>query len=380
MYIVVVEVITMHKEQYQRTFGLMSESDRRLAVDRTNPACPLSEFIGNEDAVARLSRAAYIALGNETHQVKRSFAFLGMASCGKTLLARLFGRTINLPFIEISPKAVRNINDVVTKINEVLSVSYTWTGERNASGKRVGYDLSLEAVRDEDGNETNRLVIPPCIVFFDEVHALSDAIVQGLLKATEPNDAMLQTDKWNIDCSNVCFMIATTDRGRLFDAFDTRFTKIFLNPYNAKEMAKIVSYEHPLHPRVCALIAKYGGRIPREVLQFANDVVDEHAMNNGKWDEIVRKVAKEWGKDELGMSSQHLKILVALSNGPISKGRLSDIIGCKEEELENFIMPELLICTDDQPALVSVNSKGFSISEAGLEQLAVRGIKCKPAA
>jgi hypothetical protein len=50
------------------------------------------------------------------------------------------------------------------------------------------------------------------------------------------------------------------------------------------------------------------------------------------------------------------------------------IAGRKEEEVEKFIMPWLLTETDDQPALVTVTTKGYTITEAGLAELDRRGI------
>ena len=70
-------------------------------------------------------------------------------------------------------------------------------------------------------------VAPPCIVFIDEVHQLPRKVEQGLLTATEKGTHRLETETGTVlDTYHVCWMIATTDRGLLFDAFDTRFSKV----------------------------------------------------------------------------------------------------------------------------------------------------------
>jgi hypothetical protein len=51
-----------------------------------------------------------------------------------------------------------------------------------------------------------------------------------------------------------------------------------------------------------------------------------------------------------------------------------NVTGRKEEENENFIMPWLLTSTEDQPSLVTVTSKGYSITKAGEVELFKRGL------
>jgi hypothetical protein len=51
---------------------------------------------------------------------------------------------------------------------------------------------------------------------------LADSIVQGLLKATEFDDSTLIAENGKtVDCYKVTWAIATTEEGRLFEAFRT---------------------------------------------------------------------------------------------------------------------------------------------------------------
>ena len=85
--------------------GTSPTKQRRRLTDPDNPGCPLSRFVGNEQAKRVMQRAAYAAWGRPNHCcADLSFAMVGPASSGKTTLARLFGETVMLPFIEMPPR------------------------------------------------------------------------------------------------------------------------------------------------------------------------------------------------------------------------------------------------------------------------------------
>lgn len=337
---------------------------RKAMVDPQNPTCPFNRFVGNPRAVQRLGRALFAALGRRNHSASdQSFALLGPASTGKTTLVKLFAEILRLPLVEVGPKSIKSGNDLLAKVSEVL----------DATAVPGGGSLSLVEMNVE--GQGSMLVIPPVVIFIDEVHALNDAVVQALLKATEAKDRMLDTGKILVDCQHVCWVIATTDRGRLFDAFDTRFTKIFLELYTAAEIAQIVGKVNPdWNHHVCEQVAKYVGHVPREALAFAVDMRLEREMHPElSWEEVARRVAEDNGIDEFGMSGQRVLILKSLADGAISKQRLAAVAGCKLEELEKFIMPPLMSRTADQAPMVQVSSKGYEITDAGRAQLTLRG-------
>jgi Holliday junction resolvasome RuvABC ATP-dependent DNA helicase subunit len=212
----------------------------------------------------------------------------------------------------------------------------------------------------------------------DEAHALSDNVVLALLKATERKDALLRTEKGlTVDCRNVCWHLATTDRGKLFDAFDTRFEKLTLRLYTREEIARIIKMNYPKWDQsACDLVAKYCNRVPREALSFASAVELAHNFHATGWEDAAKRVADLKGIDEFGMTRQRLDILSALGQHPMSINGLCVTAGVKEEELRKFIMPWLLESTADQKPLVTVTSRHY-ITKEGLAELDKRSVPHK---
>ena len=265
-----------------------------------------------------------------------------------------------MPFVTIQPQRAKNVNDVLVAISEVCD--NTPTGD--------GRTLELQPVA------KNHFILPSMIVFIDEVHLLRSKLSQALLKATEPKDRMLVTELgWTADCRDICWIVATTDRGLLFDAFDTRFVKVPMLPYTLKQIAQIVKQAYPAwSTAICEEIAKYGGRNARETLALAKDIELEGRMNGGVDLAVVNTVRGEHGIDKFGMTEQRVEILKALQEGPVSKQRLCYAANCKLEELEKYVLPVLETSTPDLPSCVAVCSRGCELTQQGIEELRKRGL------
>lgn len=330
-------------------------------VDRDNPCNPLSKFVGNDQVVKKLQVIAYNAMGKQDHNCAGiNFAVFGMPSTGKTTLVRHFAKLVNLPFCEISPKAVSKLSDLKDQIISEISKHTT----------RWGMCEVTE-------NNEDITTFPPCVVFIDEVHALSEYMVNGVLKATEFNDATLATENGEVyDCKNVCWFIGTTEEGQLFDAFRSRFSPLQLNYLTKKEISQIIKNAHDdLDEKVCDLIAFYNSRLPRKALEFARYIkLKKNMQPETSYADLCREIAREDGIDEHGMSAVHLSVLKALKDAPVAKNRLTTLIGKKIEEVENYIMPVLLSSTEDQASMVRVTNKGYEITATGTNELKKRGL------
>ena len=346
-------------EQNQLVFDVRDTEMRRWFVSPENPQFKMNHFIGNKEAIRRLSRAAFAAFGRRDRDCSDySFAICGPASTGKTYLAKLFAEVIGLPFVVIEPQSVKKVQDIFDEIEK-------------ACVQFKGQDISLV---EYDGG---RYYLPPMVVFIDEVHNLKDSVVQGLLKATEPNDRLMVTENgYEVNTRKVCWMIATTDRGDLFDAFDTRFQKVNLRLYSREEMAKIIKMNNPdWDDHICSIVAKYNSQVPREALAFARDMRVEHEMSGSSWEDVAAAVSKDHEIDEHGMTFKRVEILRALGQNPVSLEQLPFVIHVKKEELKKFIMPPLMSRTPDQEPMVMVSNKGYTITLAGLAELDKRGIR-----
>ena len=326
-----------------------SRQDRLTHIDSF-----MSKFIGNEQTVRRIKPILFEALGNKNHRCDTNIALLGPSSTGKTTLARLFAKCLGLPFLEIQPKSVKGVADLVAKADDILA----------------GHGCPLME------SSANHFKFPPIIIFIDEVHALSSGIVDALLKAIEQKDRVLATESGEVvDCSNVCWVIATTERGRLFHAFDNRFRRMYLSLPSKDEMASIVKLNNEdWGPGLCSLITNYCGHVPREALDFAKEVRATQGMRGGDWRDTVAEVAENIGIDPQGMTYQRLRILQLLGQGKIAKANLAPQIGVQEEELVKYIMPPLLFGAADCPAMVKTSSRGYAITESGINELDLRDL------
>jgi hypothetical protein len=352
--------------QNEITFYPIHDAEsRRWQLDPSNPISPYYGFIGNRRALDKVIRIDFETLGRYNHLCSDlNLAVIGEAGCGKNELVKRHARANKLPFVEISPKSIKRVQDIFVEIDRVCSA---W---KDSEGRKLDLQL-VEYVGDYD------YLIPPVNVFIDEVHALAAPVVQGLLKATEFKDAMLVTEKnIRVNCKNVHWIIATTDRGKLFDAFDTRFTKVILNLYTKDEVAQIIQGENKdWDLTTCKLVAHFCGRVPREALAFAREMRLEHNMNsNLSWKDVAYKIANDNEIDPFGMTFKRLAIIKALGQGPIGKANLPVIAGVKVEELEKFIMPWLLATTSDQESMVGVDTRGYHITKAGIAELDKRNI------
>lgn len=343
-------------------FGEAPEHEDKLYyIDRENPHNPLSRFVGNDKVVKKLQVVAYDAFGKPDHDCSGiNFSVFGMPSTGKTTLVRYFADLLKLPFCEISPKGVSKLSDLRDQIVNAIARHSTMLGTCEVKE-----------------NNSDRTTFPPCIVFIDEVHAMSDYMVNGLLKATEHNDATMVLENGEVyNCKRICWFIGTTEEGQLFDAFRSRFSPLQLSYLTKKEISRIIKISHrELDESVCDLISFYNSRLPRKALEFARYLkLKKNMQQDIGYEELCREIALEEGIDEQGMNIVHLNVLKALKDLPVAKNRLANTIGKKIEELENYIMPILLSSTDDQECMVRVTNKGYEITATGMNELRKRGL------
>ncbi|MGH8549399.1 MAG: AAA family ATPase [Methylococcales bacterium] len=111
----------------------------------------------------------------------------------------------------------------------------------NGSDLRRPVDL-LERLTQEglvpDATGTGLVLVDPALIFIDEVHGISTSVATVLLSAMDDR-RVTSIDNTLYDFSRVVFLLATTDQGKLSEAFQSRPNKTWLRPYTLHEQAGI---------------------------------------------------------------------------------------------------------------------------------------------
>ncbi len=324
-----------------------------------HPGCPLNKIIvseKNEGNMEMLKLFAHTAYTHKNHSCRgMSFVILSTAGQGKTYVVRQFAATIGIPFVFVQSDALADNHHLFNLIQKAFESSTP----------------IIECVAD-------KFVIPPCIVFLDEIHALPTRVMDGLLNAMEFNDGImkitvgkgLKTRSIEVDCREVCWVGATTEEGKLPGPFASRLeTAIFWHPAGPEDIVEIVHMQYPELPdEACWAVSKYR-TVPRGAVSFARLMKMTKERDRCTWDEAADTVASNMNLDEFGMPNREIELLKSLGQRPISKSVLAVKLKCNLEALERVVLPPLL-----QTGFVIPTRRGYAITKAGLHELDKRKI------
>jgi len=354
----------------------------RTMLAQNNSKCPLNDIVvspANEGNMRILRRFAFSSYCYHNHTCRGcNFGIYSPPGQGKTFVVKKFAETIGIPFVFVQSSSLENNFMLFQQISEAM--------------EKFGTPLVQEHHKDRD------FYLPPCIVFFDEAHELKDSMTKGsLLNAMEPNDAMMVVktpgkngSTFRVDCWEVCWIAATTERGDLFDAFESRLsTAIEWHPAEGDELVQIVKNgltnkvktgELPCAPPddVCALIAKYQ-KVPRLAIHGFGTKVVQHKMYmpSCSWRECCDVVANDIGMNKFGLTKKQMVILSALGQRPIAENRLADIARCRLAQIKKYELPALMQYSAGGPFVISVSGKGLCITNAGISLLDKMNIEHK---
>jgi SpoVK/Ycf46/Vps4 family AAA+-type ATPase len=377
--------------------GPPTDNEIRAALSQNNRRCPLSEVIvsrDNEGNMRTLRRFAFTALKRYNRSCRGcNFGLFAGSGQGKTYLAKQFARTIGIPFVFVQSASLIDTWQLFELIQAEFA-KHEFHGDSLITPPNRAFPKIVEWENPEDNSD---YTVPPCIVFFDEAHQIpKKMMVGGLLNAMERDDGYMQVrpsgakaDTLTVNVREVCWVAATTERGRLFDALENRLsTAIEWAPANSLEVTAITKMridqyastkELPFSMPIeaCQMVAKYR-RVPREAISFAYKVVQQKdMMPSDTWEEAVKRVAGDIGVDAGGLSVKQVAILAALGQRPIAETRLPTIAKCRLEQVQRFELPALISYDNGGPFVVAMSGKGMCITEAGLQQLEKRGIAHK---
>lgn len=359
-----------------------TDDEIRVHIAENNQNCKLNKIVvnkANEGNMRTLRRFAFTAFKRQTRSCRGcNFGIYSPPGQGKTFIVKKFAETLDIPFVFVQSPILESTHMLFEQISGIFSKTMT----------------PLVALQ----NDNCDYIIPPCIVFFDEAHELKSSLMKGaLLNAMEPNDGIMiikqpgtKGETLRVDCKNICWIAATTERGDLFDAFESRLTTaIEWTSSEGEELYQIIkagldqkysTRELPFSPpiEVCKLIAKYQ-KVPRLAIHgFGAKVVQHKDFSPScTWEECCEIVASDMGLNEYGLTKKQTDILHSLGQRPIAESRLAEIAKCRIAQVKKYELPALMQYNNGGPFVVSVSGRGMCITRNGLLMLEKMGMDHK---
>jgi Holliday junction resolvasome RuvABC ATP-dependent DNA helicase subunit len=211
-------------------------------------------MIGQDETVHQLTNRLHYA--QDFNQRFKDTMFVGSAGVGKSSFARA-------------------IADKLLTQSPIM-----FSGADLRTGRMIIEKLEAED-KVPDGND-KPVCLGSCVIFIDEVHALPTSVANILLSALD--DARLTTiDNVDYNFRDVVFLMATTDAGKLTEAFRSRPDRVQLRNYTLKELAGILWLHgqkeldgFSLPQDVCLEIAARTKALPRVAVRMLTNQLIPH--------------------------------------------------------------------------------------------------------
>ena len=234
---------------------------------------------------------------------------------------------------------------------------------------------------------TGAVDVAPCLIFIDEVHALAGQVSTVLLSALdERRNTTIGNVVYSFD--DVVFLLATTDPGKLSEAFQSRPDKTILRSYTLEEMAGIVWLraveklgQAGLSRETCVEISARMQCSPRPSVNILEPLVAsfygtaEHRLGRVPTREEVADLMNasavaRWfedaqGIDRNGLTSEHVEYLKLLrTRGASAEDEIRRALGISNRA-DFVIVSEYLTRLD----LIQVGPGGRSLTSGGRRYL-----------
>ncbi|MCY4057790.1 MAG: hypothetical protein OXG44_07300, partial [Gammaproteobacteria bacterium] len=226
----------------------------------------------------------------------------------------------------------------------------------------------------------------PMLGFIDEVHQLTRRVQDTLLPVLEADDRVLRGSKAIIDARDVSFVIATTDWGKLREAFRSRVRDVTLEAYNTAEVAQMLRHriESPspgngtaaaVDPSVGQLgddalvaIATAARAVPRVALDLLREVGMALRIRICRPDvgAVWAHLQKMVPCDRQGLTIRDREYLrIVATRGPIGLDNIAAELGTDRSNVEGAIEPFLA-----QMGWVQRGSTGRTLTASGKQLVA----------
>lgn len=379
-------------QQLWKTFEITPESLRKRLFDPKDPMCPFYNYVGNDEAkkvAISLGKRAFnsycdigLAVGawhepiwacNRLYPVR--MLLKGPRSVGKTTFGKAFAGLMSidwnncpqavgpesphwkLPWAEVDGTGVTKREQILQAITAACEAK----------------EIPLIPVRVTGGVRYFRA--PPMVLFVDEVHGLPSALMEGLLKMTEPNDGVLEVGpQTKVDCRSMTIITATTNPGKLKDTFLSRFpVALELKQHTPDQVAEMIirGFKWPKKEALELAMLKPLPREAMSVAKLVQDTVRDERIS-------LPKALQQW-KDDLslregGLDDKAVEVLAALAESMphgLSQANLCASLAIEKEEFTKQIVPQLLR-SHFHPAYMVVAGR-HKVTDAGLAELKRRG-------
>lgn len=301
-------------------------------------------FVGNRPAVFQLKRILKYARINNINRLP-NIGLFGSKSTGKTELFRRIGEALRVPTL-------------------VLSKSTLSTEE----------NFFKEVAKEIDDFSGGMLTPEPMLIFIDEVHVLPRRIQDSLLTALESDDRCFRSKHGDINTKNITFVVATTDPGKLSEAFLSRLLIVNLEPYTEQEIVNILKYRRARDPQIdrnaqtiddqsLKLIAKASRLTPRKSIEVLKQIAIAISLQevNPNYDSILVDLNMTLGVDHNGLTKTDKKYLKFLKeNGQIGLSSIAAYLDTDPNNIKEIVEPYLI-----RLGLIRFNRSGRFLTSLG---------------